>query len=182
MGVQRNWPWQYDHGMNSPGEAMRPTVRMFPDHAGTVLWFRDPVDYDLAHLSTGLVHDLACWEQSYYDGLTPDFGWKSADLARRFTTEGNRLAQRVADELGNGYEIEFASYEEDVPTRRFRAKGPASNLHAAAAFDVLALAVKTEDDEAYRARAAVRRGDSHGWYAYSPLSATVFTSPQAEDQ
>ena len=168
--------------MNSPGEAMRLTVRMFPDYAGTVLWFRDPVDYDLAQLSGGLVHDLDRWEQSYYEALTPDFGWKSADLARRFTTEGNRLAQRVADELGNGYEIEFASYEEDVPTRRFCAKGPALNLRASGAFDVLALAVKTEDEEAYRARAAVRHGDSHAWYAYSPLSHAIFKSLHAEDR
>lgn len=153
---------------------------MFPDYAGTVLWFRDPVGYDLAQLSGGLVHDLARWEQSYYDALTPNIGWKSADLARRFTAEGNRLAQRVADELGDGYEIEFASYEEDVPTRRFRGKGPALNLRASAAFDALAVAVKAEKEETYRARAAARRGESHGWVAYSPLSNTVFKPPHAE--
>lgn len=155
---------------------------MFPDYAGTVLWFHDPVDYDLAQLSDGLVHDLSRWEQSYYDALTPDFGWKSADLALRFTTEGNRLAQCVADELGEGFEIEFASYEEGVPTRRFRGKGPALNLRASAAFDALAVAVKAEEEEASRARAAARRGESPGWFAYSPLSNTVFKPPQAEEQ
>ncbi|MGP5165630.1 hypothetical protein ACTXOR_08290 [Arthrobacter rhombi] len=168
--------------MNSPSGATRQTVRMFPDHAGTVLWFRDPIDYDLAQLSDGLVHDLARWEQSYYDALNPDFGWKYADLARRFIAEGNRLAQCVADELGDGYEFEFASYEEDVPTQRFHGKGPARNLRASAAFDALAVAVKAEDEDAYRALAATRRGDGDGWYAYSPLSNTVFKATQTEDQ
>ncbi len=180
MGMQGNWLRQYDDGRNFPEGAIRPTVRIFPDYAGTVLWFRDPVVYDLAQLSDVLVHDLSRWEQSYYDALTPDFGWKSANLARRFTTEGNRLAQCVADEVGDGYEIEFASYEEDVPTRRFRGKGPALNLRASAAFDALAVAVKAKKEEASRARAA-RREENPGWFAYSPLSNTVFKPTQAEE-
>lgn len=180
--MYRNWPRQYDDGMNSPGGAKCPTVRLFPDYAGTVLWFREPVDYDLAQLSDVLFHDLSRWEQSYYDSLTPDLGWKTADLASRFTAEGNRLAQCVADELGDGYEIEFATYEEEVPTRRVCGKGPALNLRASAAFDALALAVKASEEEASCAQAAALHEESPGWLAYSPLSNTVFKLPQAEEQ
>lgn len=70
--------------MSFSGGVLRLTVRMFPDHAGTALWFRGPVNYNLTGLTSGLVLDLVCWEQSYYDALTPDFDWKSKDLARRF--------------------------------------------------------------------------------------------------
>ncbi|MGG5170554.1 hypothetical protein ACQR35_00030 [Pseudarthrobacter sp. J1738] len=165
--------------MKTPGEDRCPTVRMFPDYADTVLWFDDPVDYDLAGLTQGLVRDLRVWEQSYYESLTPDLDWKSAELARRFTLEGNRLARRVADELGDGYEIEFNSYEKNVPTRRFRGTGPALNARAAAAFDALAAALQAKQDEISRARTAAQRGENTGWFAYSPLSDTVFKPPRA---
>ncbi|MGO4493022.1 hypothetical protein AB4Y86_13180 [Arthrobacter sp. 2YAF22_2] len=165
--------------MKTPAEDRCPTVRMFPDYADTVLWFDDPVDYDLAGLTQGLVRDLRVWEQSYYESLTPDLDWKSAELARRFTVEGNRLARRVADELGDGYEIEFTSYEKNVPARRFRGTGPALNARAAAAFDGLAAARGAEQDEISRARTAEQRGENTGWFAYSPLSDTVFKPPRA---
>ena len=164
--------------MDTPRKGRRWIVRMFPDYADTVLWFGDPVDYDLTGLTQGLVSDLQAWERSYYASLTPDFDWKSPDAAHRFTEEGNRLAQRVADELGDGYEIEFSSYERDVPARRFRGTG-APNARAAAAFDVLAVAVRAGQVEVSRARAAARRGDPPGWFAYAPLSDTVFKPPRA---
>lgn len=59
--------------MDIPAKDRRPTVRMFPDYADTVLWFEGPVDYDLTGLTPDLLHDLTAWEQSYYDSLTSDF-------------------------------------------------------------------------------------------------------------
>ena len=152
---------------------------MFPDYADTVLWFGGPVDYDRAGLTQELVHDLRNWERSYYDSLTSGQEWKSTDLARRFTLEGNALAQRVADELGDGYQIVFRSYEQDAPSRRFRGTGPALNPRAAAAFAELAAVLRAEHDEVSQARAAARRGESPGWFACAPLSGTVFEPHRA---
>lgn len=164
--------------MNSSRATVPSTVRMFPDYAGTVLWFNDPIDYDTAKLSEDLTRDLSLWEQSYYDGLNGDYEWKSLGLARRFAAQGERLAQRVADELGDGFEIELATFVEDAPIRKFRGRGPALNRSAAAAFDVLALELKEFEAEVARAQEAARRGENTGWYAYAPLSDTVFKPQQ----
>lgn len=118
-------------------EEAKPTVRIFPDHADTVLWFDGPVSYEDTRLRSELVAELQAWDLSYYKALTPEFEWKSADLARRFTAEGNRLAQMLADELGQEYEVEFESYEPGAQARRFRSTGPALNKAAEAAFDRL---------------------------------------------
>jgi hypothetical protein len=148
-------------------------VRMFPDYADTVLWFGGPVPYDESGLTEGLVRELEDWEQSYYDSLTPDEDWKSAELARQFTAEGNRLAGRVADELGDGLEVEFSSYEPGVPPRRFRGARPALNPRATAAFAKLAAALIAERerfDEAARAPG----GEDSEWFAVAPLTGAIF--------
>jgi hypothetical protein len=165
--------------MDIPAKDRRPTVRMFPDYADTVLWFEGPVDYDLTGLTPDLLHDLTAWEQSYYDSLTSDFDWTSEDEARRFTAEGNLLARRVADEIGDGYDVELATYEENAPARRFRGRDPALNARAAAAFAVLAAAAaaEAEEEEVDQAREATRRTEDTGWIAYAPLSGTVFKPP-----
>lgn len=168
---------QYDCAMNTPGEDGCLVVRLFPDYADTVVWFGGPVEYDVTGLSQGLIRDLSVWEQAYYESLTPDLEWKSAVLARQFTVEGNRLARRVADELGDGYEVEFKSYQRDVPVSRFRGTGPAHNPGAAAAFAALASAMRAEQDEVSHARNAARRVEGTGWFAYSPLSDTAFKPP-----
>lgn len=174
--MQLDRPQQYDRHMNDPGEGGYSTVRMFPDSAGTVLWFGGPVDYELAGLTPGLVHELRCWDQSRGQAWTPGLGWKSADLASRFTAEGYRLAQCIADELGRGYEIEFTSLEDYVQARRFRGLGPALNLRAAAVFDARTAAMKVEKEVT---RASARRVNDHGWLAYSPLSDAAFKPPWA---
>ena len=56
-------------------------MRMFPDYAGTVLWYGGgPVDYEEAHLPAGLVAYLEAWEASYYAGLDEAMEWRSRDL------------------------------------------------------------------------------------------------------
>lgn len=117
----------------------RPRVlRIFPDYAESVLWLAEPVPYGISGLSRELVHDLAVWEQFYYDSLTADFIFRSQELAREFTTRGKRLAGRVAEELGGRWEVEFRSYEPLVEPVRIRATGVATNAEAAAAFAALA--------------------------------------------
>lgn len=155
--------------MTTP-ERNRPlTVRLFPDYAGTVLWFSGPVRYEDSGLTQGLIRALQSWEESYYHSMTPDIEWVSAEAAHRFTAEGNRLAECVADELGERYDVGFASYEDGVPARIFRASGPARNAEAVAAFDVLTAARQTG-------------GDGSGWYAWAPLSDTSFGPPRNEDE
>lgn len=106
--------------MPAPSD-QRPIVRMFPDYSYSVLWLDGPVGYGESGLSAALIEALQAWERSYYQALTPEFEWKSVELARRFTSEGNRLARMVADELGETYEVEFDSYEEGKTVVRYRA-------------------------------------------------------------
>ncbi|WEO78265.1 hypothetical protein BJQ94_04290 [Cryobacterium sp. SO2] len=113
-------------------------MRLFPDYAGSVLWFPHPVAYADTGLDPALVTDLIRWEIGYYDSLDADFDWRSADLASAFTADGVALALRLAVQLGAGFDIEFASYEAGVATRRFRSEFPADNPGAAAAFTALA--------------------------------------------
>ena len=87
------------------------TIRLFPDYADTVLWIREPIDYEDTGLSDELVAGMRGWEQFYYDSLDADFNWVSAEAARTFTEEGTRPAQSVSSEVGPRFLIEFASYE-----------------------------------------------------------------------
>jgi len=124
-----------------------PVVRLYPDYAGTVLWLAGPVGYADSLLDPALVDDLLRWEISYYDALDADFRWRSPALSTAFTESGCRLALRLAVELGDGFDIEFASYEPGVATRRFRSDSAADNPRAAAA-----LAALTGDASAARLR------------------------------
>ena len=173
--------YRYDRDMNSSREILPSTVRMFPDYADTVLWFNEPIDYATARLSAALTQELSRWEQSYYDGLNRDYEWKSPGLARQFGVAGERLAQRVADELGDGFEIELVASVGDMPDRKFRSNGPALNPQAAQVFDALAIEIKALEEEVAHALEATRRGESTGWYAYAPRSNTVFTPRQPKD-
>lgn len=155
--------------MTTPEGNRRLTVRMFPDYAGSVLWFGGPVSYEDSGLTQQLIRALPLWEECYYLSMTQDFEWVSAEAAHRFTAEGNRLAECVADELGERYDVEFASYEDDVPARIFRASGPARNAEAVAAFDTLAATLQTG-------------GDGSGWYAWAPLSDTSFGPRRNENE
>ncbi|WP_044495151.1 hypothetical protein [Nesterenkonia massiliensis] len=153
--------------------ADRQVVRFFPDYADTVLWFQGPVPYDASGLSAELVRDLEVWERFYYEALGPDQEWKSPELASRFTVRGDHLAARVAKELGRRYEVEFQSYEPDVPVHRFRATGPADNVRAAARFDELAQSISAQEQE--WVTSVDDHGDTgQGWFAIAGVSGTVY--------
>lgn len=167
--------------MNASESPQRTVVRLFPDYGDTALWLDDPIDYSLTGLTGSLVKELQSWEQSYYASLSQDLVWKSADLASRYTSEGNRLAQRVADELGDGYEIEFRSYEENTRPHRFcGTKAP--NQQAVAAFDALVAAARAEKDRISRAVADDTPGTGAGWFASSPLSGKIFGPTRTEQE
>lgn len=154
-------------------KSQRQIVRMFPDYADTVLWFGGPVAYRFSGLTPELVRGLKDWEQSYYDSLTPDLEWKSAELVRQFTEEGEHLARRVADELGDGYEVELKSYEQGVPSSRFRGTRATLNPRAATAFDELTASLRAELRNSIRS-ATSHSGEAPEWFAYAPLPRTSF--------
>lgn len=138
--------------MSDPAFPAPRLIRLFSDHAGTVLWLNDLVDYDESGLSAGLVADLERWEES------GAFHRAAADLARR-----------VAVEVGERYEVGFDGLVDGIPGDRMHYPHRASNPGAEAAFDALFDAAKAAlppaEDEG---------PNSGGWYAYAPLSGEVF--------
>ena len=132
--MQYQPPW----GRGDFGSGHGRVVRLFPDYAGSVLWFPHPVDYALTRLDGGLVTDLIRWEIDYYDGLDADCRWRTPAHATAFTADGVALALRLALQLGSGFDVEFASYEPGVAVRRFRSELLPDNAGAAAAFTALA--------------------------------------------
>jgi hypothetical protein len=150
-----------------------PVVRMFPDYADTVLWFAGPVDYTECGLSERLIQDLTRWELAYCDALV-DQEWRTPELAAQFTKDGVRLAQQVARELGESFEVEFRSYENGAGVRRFRGKGPGSPT-ATAAFGQRAAEMRDGRAQLARMKAEDEAsGASGGWFAYAPKSGAVF--------
>ncbi|MGW6171859.1 hypothetical protein ACWF5H_00040 [Arthrobacter sp. NPDC055138] len=149
-----------------------PAVRMFPDYADTVLWFDGPVDYAECGLSERLIRDLTRWEQGYYDALV-DVEWRAPELAAQFTEDGIRLAQQVAGELGEDFEVEFRSYENGAGVRRFRGRGPGSP-EATAAFGQRAASERDDREQLALLKAEDETSGAGGWFAYAPESGLVF--------
>lgn len=149
----------------------RPRVlRIFPDYADSVLWLAEPVPYGISGLTRELVRQLADWEQFYYDSLTADSSFRSKELAHEFTVRGRRLAGRVADELGEGWEVEFRSYEPRAAPVRIRGTGVATNPEAAAAFDAMIADLDAGPSASLRAH----ESEDGGWSAWAPLSDTRY--------
>src|SRR5689334_1382975 len=108
-----------------------PVVRLFSGWAESPVWFDGPVAYEDTRLDAELVADLRAWDDGYYAALTPTYAWSSPDLEARYHREGARLARRLADQLGDEFEVE---HDLGDARRRVRATGPARNQEAAAAF------------------------------------------------
>ena len=134
-------------------------VRMFPDYAGTVLWYGGgPVDYEDAHLPAELVTDLEAWEALHDDGLDDEMEWQSRDLEKAYAAKGEELARRVADALGSTFVIEGAG-------GKVRSDGPSTSPAAAEAFTALA----DEHEAEYNERARmVADGAELSWSPYGP--------------
>lgn len=162
---------------------MPTTVRMFPDYADTVLWLVFPVDYEDTALSPGLIRELEAWERSYYEALDADFNWKSPEDARAFTKTGIDLAGQVANQLGEEFVVEFASYETAAPTYTVHSRRPADNEGASAAFSTIVADMEAEQERA--AQLVADAGPDAKWTAFAPLSGTTFAPgkhvPRAEE-
>ncbi len=163
---------RYGQAMNRYGQAMKglteyatSVVRLFPDYAGSAIWFWEPVPYEVTGLSSDLVRDLQAWEESYYGGLDA-YAWRSADLGDAFAAEGKRLAHRLASELGDEFAVEYDVLAEPG-RRRVRGPGPPRNPAAAAAFRELAAEARAEHARITKIVDQARRdGDPLEWRAY----------------
>jgi hypothetical protein len=143
-----------------------PVIRLFPDHADTVLWLGEPVDYSDTALAAQLVAALRAWELAYYESLDEDQAFRTKAHARAYTAAGNRLAGLLAAEVGSGLAVEFRSYEKWSRPRYFHSPMDAANPASAACFAALC--------EAEQARALERASvaEDGGLRAVAPLSGT----------
>jgi len=156
---------RYGLGMTERSRDGRLIVRMFPDHAGTVLWSGGAVDLDDARLSPGLQDDLRAWDAFHRSRLDPDVPSHAPEDEHEFAVTGGALAGRVADELGRGVEVHLMVEGRQV----FRSAEPPTNPRAAKALHVRA------ERQAEEARAFTERLGGGRWYAYSPASGDRFS-------
>ena len=116
-------------------------VRLFSGHAQSVIWFSGPVPYEETRLEADLVADLRAWDTAWHVGLAADGAWSRPDLAVQHDRAGARLARRLADQLGDDFQVE---HDLGGVRRRVRAAGPARNAEAAATFRAMAERTRTE--------------------------------------
>ena len=50
------------NGIGAVSEYATTVVRLFPDYAGSVIWFPGPVSYDETQLDSQLIADLQTWK------------------------------------------------------------------------------------------------------------------------
>ena len=150
--------------MGAVSEYATTVIRLFPDYADSVVWFRSPVPYEETQFDAQLIAELRAWDASYYAGLTSDYEWRTPELAAQFYVEGARLARQVADQVGDDFEVEHDLGETH---RRVRGAGPARNPDAAAAFRCLADAARVQRIQLQQVvDEAARDGHTLEWRAY----------------
>jgi hypothetical protein len=150
-------------------ERFRTTVRMFFDHAGTVLWFvNGPVAYEDSGLPADLIERLRAWEReedaafARTDGTRPS-AREAADEQRRDEI-GLRLAREIADELGDQFAVEF--HRAAAPERVIlRARHPGSNPAARSAFERWEEADRAEAARLHEKLQSSSDSASFGWFA-----------------
>ncbi|ROS51242.1 hypothetical protein [Frigoribacterium sp. PhB24] len=151
-------------------EEGRVIVRMFAGLSGSVLWLGDALDHARAHLSSGLVADLDAWDAYHRTRLDPDLGAHAEADERTFARTGAALAERLADELGVGFEVHLVFAGREVR----RSSEPPTNPRAARVLNARAEQVEAE------AREIAASHPGGGWYAYAPLSGRRFTPSRRE--
>ncbi|KRC59117.1 hypothetical protein ASE14_15155 [Agromyces sp. Root81] len=161
-------------------------VRLFYDHASTVVWFPYPVPYEESGLSPTLVADLQAWGRLHDTGLDHEQQWRSPELPAMADEQRQGLAHRLGDELGSAFEVEF-----DVPRgvwfgprkTSYRSSEPPTNPEAAAIFTAWADEARAERAElAQRAAEGWSSDESFGWYAVQPDSGQKFVPRERPTQ
>lgn len=159
------------------GESYRPVpILLVPDQLATVLSIGDRVYYEDSGLSQELILDLRLWSKFYRQSFDENQAWISVDREREFTAMGDRLAQRLADELGESHSVQvgsrhFGSGQDGEPLRTYRSAGPAISPLAAEVFHAY-----MREEQAVAARQAYVLAQRHG-----PASFGWFLSDYAPD-
>lgn len=128
-----------------PDEYETSVIRLEVDHADEVLWFPDTVGFEESGLSAALASDLRWWhlrssgETDETNHLTP------VGLPHSLNEVGPVLARRVAEEIGDEFEVELWA---DGRQERVRAGRRAKNPKAR---DYFASRAKEAQDEWNRA-------------------------------
>ncbi|MFB2557046.1 hypothetical protein [Herbiconiux liangxiaofengii] len=148
-------------------------VRVFPDYAGSVIWFSEPLPYPETRLMPDLIALLQDWEGQYYAALDDDLHWRASVSLQDFSTRGLELARAVSVELDPRLAVEYRSFEDPKAIARLRSEHPATNPAAEAAFLDRADRARAEWAET-RASQAARPDITPGWYARSPRSGAIF--------
>ena len=157
--------------MPTPEEYLRSVVRVFPDYAGTVLWFAPgPVDYEDAHLSPELTLAMRAWEKLFDEYLS--YGAPRSGLDETaWDEEGLRLCRALADELGNLVGVEYHSAQEGAKKIVVRGIGNGTNPEARAAFQ--AMIAESEREEA---RFEQLKAEGHT-FTWTPFKSTEGNAP-----
>lgn len=147
-------------------EDTTPVVRLFSGWADSAVWFGSPIPYRETRLDPSLVTDIRAWDDGYYADRKPDDEWHSPDAAARYHRTAAELAQRLAEQIGHEFQVEYDAAD---TRRRVRAPGPPLNREAAAAFHET---VERARAERQRLQDVVARAAEEGhvlsWRAYPP--------------
>jgi hypothetical protein len=148
-------------------------VRVFPDYAGAVIWFSEPLPYAETRLTRELVALLEEWEGQYYAALDSDLRWRASVSLHDFNARGLEVARAVSEELGPRLAVEYRSFEDPKAVAQLRSEHPATNPAAEAAFLDRADRARADWADA-RARLAARPDAAPGWYARGGRSGAIF--------
>lgn len=147
-------------GTESAIEHATTVVRLFSGWADSPIWFSGPIAYADTRLDADLVADLRAWDDGYYASLNSDYEWANPDDAAAYYKTGAQLARRLAGQIGDEFQVQH-----NLPDKksRVRARGPALNPDAAAAFRELAQRARADHAQI---REAVQRARSNGDVLY----------------
>jgi hypothetical protein len=121
--------------VGDPSDEAATVVRVFPDHADSVIWFLGPVPYERARITLGLAEDLSAWEDRFYE-ILDDEHWIRDEFRDAFDAEGLRLARSLSEELGPPFAVDYVSEKGRIT--RFASTSPGTNPVAVAAFTGMA--------------------------------------------
>ncbi len=142
--------------------ATREAIRVFPDYADTVIWYRGPVPYEDTRLSEGLVADMEDWEANYHASLDESYSFESRRAESDHITRGLEIAMALSEEIGDILPVE-ADAIGGLKTRLLT-PGMGTNPEARASFAEMRTEAKQEDA---RIAAMLRSGAKFDLRPYS---------------
>lgn len=101
----------------------RPYIDFFTEYGTGPIWlcreeddFRQPVEASSLPISKGLAKDIDAWQYQYDEPLRiPNYDWShqepKIDLGRDFWERGQQLVDRLKQELGSDYDIQYSPHE-----------------------------------------------------------------------